>query len=177
MNCSVKFLDPTVISTPLLSGFSWIASALVSPPVSLSSSSSPHAAIPTASTAQAMSANSSFESLLVISGHSLSSLVGSSGPVAAGILCRRGGVLQLDSLRRQQTLEPGEEQLDDEDEDGHQDRARDHALVTVDVAREDKVAEGDDADQRRDGRRGDHVDRRSAHAGHDRRSGERELDL
>ena len=58
--------DPTVSSTPLLSGFSWIASALVSPLSALSSSSSPQAAMPTASRAQAISANSSRESLLVV---------------------------------------------------------------------------------------------------------------
>src|SRR5688500_17215340 len=109
MNCSVKFFEPTVSSTPLLSGFSWIASALVSPLVSVSSSSSPQAAIPTASSAQAKSTNSSRESLLVIPGHSLSSLVGSGGSAGGRILCGCGCALQLDALRREQTLNSGEQ--------------------------------------------------------------------
>ena len=56
----MKFFEPTVSATPLLSGFSSIAVELVSVPVSpeSSSSSSPQAATASASTSAASKANS-----------------------------------------------------------------------------------------------------------------------
>src|ERR687898_2123020 len=58
MYCSVKFFEPTVTWTPLLSGFSSIRLALVPSPSPPSSSPPPHAATPSASTSAARSANS-----------------------------------------------------------------------------------------------------------------------
>src|SRR5919106_50778 len=86
MNCSVKFFDPTVTWTPLLSGFASIRSALASPPSPSSSSSSPpHATTPSARTTAANRANSarSLESVLIESSSPLSVDAASADPIQA----------------------------------------------------------------------------------------------
>src|ERR671911_1621405 len=58
MYCSVKFFEPTVISMPLLSGFSSIRFALISLPASSVLPPVPQAATPSARRSAARSANS-----------------------------------------------------------------------------------------------------------------------
>ena len=63
-------------------------------------------------------------------------------------------------------MQPGERELERQGEQGDQDRPGEHAVVAVDVAVDDEVAEGENAGQRRDRRRRDDRDRRPADPGH-----------
>src|SRR5918994_4385235 len=178
MNCSVKFFDPTVTWTPLLSGFSWIRLALVSPPSPSSSSSPPHAATPSASTSAASKANSMRTLGWLIIRRLLPSrwmqaiLIRKSGSYLGG----DGRPLHQHPARREQPLDARERELDREREQRDHDRPGEHPVVAVDVAVEDQVAERLHADERRDRRRCDDRDRRRAHAAHQRRDRERKLD-
>src|SRR5215207_8406059 len=129
MNCSVKFLDPTVTWTPLLSGFSSITLALVSPPPSPSSSSSPpHAAMPSARMSAASIANSARTLDWLIIRRVLPCrwmqiiLIRKCGSYLGG----DGRPLQPQSLRGEQPLDAGQDELDDEREQCDEDRAGEH---------------------------------------------------
>ena len=71
---------------------------------------------------------------------------------------------------------PARVELEVERQQGDQDRAGDHARIAVDVAAQDQVPERAQARQRGQGGRGDDVDRRGPHPGHDRGHRERQLD-
>src|SRR5215211_2926300 len=174
MYSSVKFFEPTVIWTPELSGFFWI-----SPPPALVVSlslSPPQAATPIATMATASRANRIRKPvLMLIQGTSLSRQSPPSG--VARILCARAGALQHQAPRRQESLHACERQLDHECQQRDDDRSCEDPLIAVDVAVDDEVAERQLSDQWPDRRRGDDVDRRRPHPGHDRRHGERQLHL
>src|SRR4029450_9600641 len=166
MYCSVKFFDPTVTWMPLLSGFSSIRLALVSPPSPSSSSSPPHAATPSARISATSNANSARTLGWLVIGRVLPSqwmqaiLIRKPGSYLGGG-CRP---LQSHSLRGEQPLDAGQDELDNECEQRDENRAGEHAVLAVHVAAQDQVAERDHSRKRSDRRRGDDRDRRGAHA-------------
>src|SRR5215211_1031574 len=172
MYCSVKFLEPTVTWTPLLSGFSSIRLALVSPPSPSSSSSPPHAATPSARTSAANNANSKRTLDWLI----IRRLLPSRWMQPQYYLGRGGCPLHKHPARREQPLDARERELDRQREQRDHDRPGEHPVVAVDVAVEDQIAERLHADERRDRRRRDDRDGGRAHAAHQRRDRERKLD-
>src|SRR5688572_18286264 len=133
MICSVKFFEPIVIATPLLSGFSSIRAASVSPPELVSSplsSSSPQAVAPIESANAASSASRSLSGSFVDMRTSLG--VDS----VALILCALGGggPGELQPPRRDQTLQARQRELDRDRQQRDKDRPREDALFPVHVA-------------------------------------------
>src|SRR6266705_3242241 len=138
MYSSVKFFDPTVSVTLPLSGFDWISPAwalvvdeLLPPP--------PQAAMPTARIEAANRTDSARNRVLML----IESLLRFLGHLPArgddGILCGCTLALQREPSRGQEPLHAGERELDDQREQGDQDRAREHPLVAVHVSRQDEV--------------------------------------
>src|SRR5215210_4522484 len=158
------------MATLPLSGFDWICSVLPPPPPpsSLPSSSSPQAATPTTSASDASSTSSALQRTLSFL------IVSSLGRAFASEASRPG---QAEAGRSHRALEAGQGQLERQRHHRDEDRAGEDPGVSIDVAGDDEVTEREDADQRRDRRGGDDVDRRGADAPHDRRHGERQLDL
>ena len=74
------------------------------------------------------------------------------------ILCRRTRPRQLQAPRCEQPLQTGEAELERQGEQRDQDRACDHALVAVDVAAQDEIAERAHPGEGGQGDRGDDVD-------------------
>src|SRR6188472_970243 len=174
MYSSVKFLEPTVTVTFELSGFDWISCAV--PVVDVELLLLPQAAMARARIEAASTANSARNRVFLLIERASSTVWDTSPPRGVdGILCGRALSLQLEPSRGQEPLQSRERELDDQREQGDQDRARQHPVVAVDVSRQNEVAEGQDTGERRDRRGGDDVDRGRAHAAHDRRHGERQL--
>src|SRR4029077_1123138 len=94
------------------------------------------------------------------------------------LVCLDGslGVLQLQTLGSDSPLQPRQGELEDQGEDGDDDRARQHPVGAVDVFAEDEVTEREYAGERGDRRGGDDVDRGAADPGQDARHRQRQLD-
>src|SRR5262245_7821796 len=133
MNCSVKFFDPIVRSTPLLSGLSWIRLPLVSPVLASVAVSSlePQAAKAMAAANTPSRANTPRSRVLVRISWFLPWLFPSRGPPAdVTILCSCSGgrPLKHQTLRCQHMLDARQHELERERQQGDDDRTGDHSF-------------------------------------------------